>query len=671
MSRSQPHLISPLHRLFLFFFFFYLNQVLVDITPDRGLPLPPNNHSLTESVESQSLYDTFEDGEHNECQQGSPVSLRDKITIDNNSSRMSRMSVISRIITLNGEEQSIFAPRIPSSANNPGTLTSPKGSQRSSKSKIKEHCKNTMPGDVIRTEEFEPPQDAETISGVNSQISISVAGRERRKQFLAKNKDKNVYEEPKSLFVSTEEPIDSDIYGSVWQSSSINRRESEVGIRASGAGIKIESKPGRPITSQSGQSTEGEMYLLSESDTYTLNLNGVTLDHVPQGIVSTSVPRKLPSFDLQELHSTLNPDDSVDGLGNIVSSTKCESVPNNQPQYKNILPDPSALPTQFVNTYHAMGPATCSNEHVYNELNDDQNNINQELNPLLPFVLPSVGNDKRCNQNHTTSEDEIVSGGYLTPLDTKIYASHIEHEESNNHYESPKEFLFQTAQMGSMFAFYEFHDDRRDSGIYEEKVVGEEDRYDKPTPSMQETFAAYPGLRKNYDERKNHIYSSPTLMSETLQHCIRERTERMHMPQNGAGLSNVASGKHPGTSSTGLCNRLSQPPPQPPPLPKHHPGRMAPSISASYHNSGIPKLAPSTKSTSNRDALLEELKKTGLKASSELAIQSLQVADLTMLSQRSEDLDDVLTALLPKVGLVDLCKIAMCIKRIGIRFVDE
>ncbi|RUS83078.1 hypothetical protein EGW08_009164 [Elysia chlorotica] len=583
-------------------------KVLVGISSDRDLPTPTSEEEPSDYAELETLRDSFEGRRVSQGQEKSPVSLRrdNSATTSNTFSRQSRVSVISRIITRNNEEQSIYAPDISPSAS----------------FKCKSPSQISVPEDLKPMDEFEPPQEPETITGVTNQRSISDEGRDRRDKFK-----QGIYQRPNSLLVSADQSTDSETYGTVWQSSSINRE--------SAAGIRISSIPGRPSVPR--KSTNGESCLLSDADSPTLNLN----DHIPQGLVSTS--------NIGVVNSGLSTDSDP-------SCTEYASPSNNHPVYENTkLSNPATPSTRFSSEthYNEMGLQSHSNEHVYNELQYVHKYGVPE--PRSPVISSSELHSHYNEPNHSTSSDDAVDGGYITPRDTNVYASSIDHDDVTNHYKPSTDVWHQCGQAGGRYAFFELQNENRDSGVYEWKI--EEDPYDQLNPpvSVCGSSTAVP----------DQTHTSPSSVLNSLQQTMQERSGKMNSFRTQTSPTTATCNNITVARPTQLAIR----PPKPPPLPKNHPSRVTPNNSAMALVSGLhDNLAPVVpKATSSRDALIQELKKTGLKASSELAIQSLQAADFTFLAQREDDLEEALTALLPKVGLVDLCKIAMCIKKMGIK----
>lgn len=100
--------------------------------------------------------------------------------------------------------------------------------------------------------------------------------------------------------------------------------------------------------------------------------------------------------------------------------------------------------------------------------------------------------------------------------------------------------------------------------------------------------------------------------------------------------------------------------PRPPALPQ----RMSP-------GQALLRAVPATSKLSlnklTKDMLMSELKRERVSSATEAALVGLELADIANLLSKDDDFDDDLFALLPQVGIVDLRKIAACLRRMKFR----
>ncbi|GFR89815.1 hypothetical protein ElyMa_006134900 [Elysia marginata] len=652
-------------------------KVLVGVILKDDLPPPP---PLPESTNPPSGTESYKERRDEACSDGSPVAVR-----RDTSRRYSRLSVISRIITLNSVEQSDFAANIPPS---PEASPSPQNKQLSLKHRKRTSSKNSMPGQLDLVEDYKPPEEPETIQADSTDRSMSEEGRKRLQKYINSKDGPSMlshYEQPGSLLISNEDSEDSNIYGAAWQSSSIKR--------TSGAGIRIPSKPGKPTDPQAVMPTLNENNMQSDFDPPPLDLNGLTLDHVPDAAYLLPSPEDLPSPKFVALYGDPQLSNSARSLNARSSpfSSQASSLSlssnadngelqtdnfqgqDNQSQYENTISSSPAFPTPPTSIadvfnkqpYHATVAEAASYQHVYNDLYDGQQRTAQVLQSNLPILTPHAsGEDRYCSPIDQSTNG--IDGDYITPLETNHYATPEDHSNISNPYEPPSAFWQESDPIGDGFALFRFQNVEpragprreiiRDSGVETDEfpnTTPEQNPYDHPTVSDRQSIVAPPTPRTIYD---TPYPENPML--DALQRKLQERNTRMN--SISPPLSSETATSEP-SSSLAKARPVHLDINLPPPLPSNHPSltpnKAAFSLVSSIHNTATPP-----PETCNKDVLIEELRKTGLKSSSELAFQALQDADVTMLVQRKDDLDDVLITLLPSIGAVDLSKISMCIK---------
>ncbi|BFZ00131.1 hypothetical protein BsWGS_03170 [Bradybaena similaris] len=100
--------------------------------------------------------------------------------------------------------------------------------------------------------------------------------------------------------------------------------------------------------------------------------------------------------------------------------------------------------------------------------------------------------------------------------------------------------------------------------------------------------------------------------------------------------------------------------PMPPPLPQ----RMSPGQALLR---AVPATSKFALNKITKDMLMSELKKEKISSTAEVAMVGLELADIANLLSKDDDFDDDLFALLPQVGLVDLKKVAVCLRRMKFR----
>ena len=626
------------------------DQVLVGVTSQEYLPAPtspptpPPTPSPTPTQQASSAgpaTPTTPEAPPANGTDDSPVIVRrGQVSTSGSLSRESRLSAISRIITLNSNEQNIFAPSLPKS---PGTPPVQPNKHLSRKSK------NSMPGDLEPMDGFEPPESPETIRA-NPVHQRSAVGNERRRAFVKNRQEQARYETPNSISIfSSQEP---EVYGSLWHSSSTSRE--------SAAGIRIRCKPGQPTLTHLGQSiAESDNRSLMDSpspnfDSQHFYINPLDSQTSRDNMFPSS--QEICSFDSSIRGSRQNSTSSSPsfGLSHFLPEDenlerRCNSESDSQYLYENTSGGALAFPSQTQRASdvpdrqnnQAPPAETARSQNVYSEPYDREEDENQGQK------IPS--SDRRPPENagyigpspHSNTSGS-VSGGYITPIDSNVYASYISQSATDEYDRPTNNGLREIGRTEDGISYFEVQDSEeeesrahhpRDSGVYdgEDAVAAQplEDHYDRPILGS--------GSISSYSS--GSIYDIPHPEPPTSSSTI---TRPIHL--------NV----------------------EPPPLPQNHPSRGTPNSGTSVTDliGRIRNIATPTPKKSNKEALIEELKKTGLKADSELAFLSLQAADLVMLAQRGDDLEDILCSLLPKVGRVDLSKIAMFIKGMRVALVN-
>ncbi|CAL1531150.1 unnamed protein product [Lymnaea stagnalis] len=246
--------------------------------------------------------------------------------------------------------------------------------------------------------------------------------------------------------------------------------------------------------------------------------------------------------------------------------------------------------------------------------------------------------------DHYQKPDTIVSNNndsdYLTPIDCYFPNEHVTPpnlDQADNPYTDPDldGYVFPGIAVANP--------GRRqvvDSGVYEEEDVGKDENGNVEVKGFGDEKHKYKTLKDVLGT--SHPFEKPLQEPDQFS----ERTGISALKPSGKNISQLTFSK----SLTSLHESSPSLPPRPTRLKK-----SASSSQADY-------------SVSNKTLLLDELKHSGISISkqTELAIKGLQLADLTQLLSKTEDLDAMLIALLPKVGQLDLKRIAMCLRKMKV-----